>query len=330
VAFSLQEKVLLFIFEQKKFECMSKTKLINSVEKFISLEVLPNDTITTFHSVVAIMHHMCANIGRIQDQVCRDEILQIIEPARILQGKSPLIKRFQEWPRGYPGDFETINYMLNSKNLAKRNSVQFFCETYALSCAVAQQHRNKIFEQVSHIISCCHKDNKEKHILSLACGSNVDIQSVQKLVVNKPVNFVLFDMDKDALSYSREKLHLISDKCTFINGNILRAKRLIPQKEFDLIIIGGLFDYLPDKAIITLLTHLYSKKLKKNGQVFFTNITKPNPFRIWLQYFVNWNLIERNKEMILTLIEKSGIPANQANIYKDGTNLTNLVEITKK
>ena len=38
--------------------------------------------------------------------VTRDTILNIIAPARDIYAGSPFVRRLQEWPRGYPGDFE--------------------------------------------------------------------------------------------------------------------------------------------------------------------------------------------------------------------------------
>ena len=304
-------------------------QLLKAVKKFTSIKAEGNFTLVS-NRLIATCYEICACIEVLQYDLSYEKILEYIKPARDIQGDSPFIKRLQNWPRGYAGDFETINYMFESENKAPQNTIAFFCEQYALSCAATQQHRNKIVAQSSNILNTCHQRGEEKNILSLACGSNIDLQNIEHLIADSAVHFTLFDMDINALNYSKNKLKNIEDKCTFLHGNIFKVKQFLPEEQYDLISIGGLFDYLSDKAIVMLLKYLFAKKLKTGGKLFFTNIATQNPFGIWMKYFANWELIERDTASLTALLEAAGISQDQVSITKEGTNLTNMVDVIKK
>ena len=98
---------------------------------------------------------------------------------------------------------------------------------------------------------------------------------------------------------------------------------------FDLVFTGGLFDYLSEKCFIFMLRHIFNHLLKKQGKLFFTNISDNNPFRPWMNYLVSWNIIERSKSEIIRLIETSLGPQAEYSleIEKENVGLTYLVEI---
>lgn len=303
--------------------------LLKAVKRFTSIKI-ESDSIITSNRLIAASYDMCACIEALKNDLSHSEILAFIKPARDLQRDSPFVQRLQDWPRGYAGDFETINYMMKSENKAKKNTIAYYTEQYALSCSATQQHRNKIATQSANILNTCFQDNQEKNILSLACGSNVDLQNIAPIIADKSVHFTLFDMDKEALKYSQSKLVSIENKCTYIHGNVFKIKNQLPAIKYDLISIGGLFDYLSDKAIIMLLKHLFAEKLKTGGTLFFTNIAKNNPFDIWMRYFASWELIERSDTALFRLLKKSGITPEQVCIKKEGTNLSYMVKVIKK
>ena len=133
-------------------------------------------------------------------------------------------------------------------------------------------------------------------------------------------------MDEGALECSSEKLGLIREKCKFIQGNLLRLVKKIEDK-FDLIVIGGVFDYLTDKTIVSILNKISSENLNENGEIFFTNIAKGNPYRTWMEYGFDWELIERTKEGIESMFEQAQIPGKKIFITKEETGLTYIAHI---
>jgi extracellular factor (EF) 3-hydroxypalmitic acid methyl ester biosynthesis protein len=50
----------------------------------------------------------------------------------------------QSWPRGYPGDYETIEYLCECAIKAPPGTIEYFIDQYAVTCNMSQQHRNKL------------------------------------------------------------------------------------------------------------------------------------------------------------------------------------------
>ena len=49
----------------------------------------------------------------------RNEILAHLATARAIHHRSPFAARVTDWPRGYPGDFETVEYLCDAVNHAE-------------------------------------------------------------------------------------------------------------------------------------------------------------------------------------------------------------------
>ena len=93
-------------------------KLRQSVENFVTLENhITDGSSQLFHEVVAGMHDLCFQILEAEKNgLSRSEIEEIIKPARDIHSRSVFVKRLQDWPRKYPGDFETVEYICDLEN----------------------------------------------------------------------------------------------------------------------------------------------------------------------------------------------------------------------
>ena len=61
--------------------------------------------------------------------------------------------------------------------------------------------------------------------------------------------------------------------------------------------------------------------------MFFTNIAADNPYRPWLDYVLNWRLIERSAGELRELVAAAGIDQRGMRLERDRTGLTHLVEL---
>src|SRR5436190_19789253 len=122
----------------------------------------------------------------------------------------------------------------------------------------------------------------------------------------------------------------VSDRCQIHPGNVLKVvRKAVQAKEtFDLVLAGGLFDYLPEKPAVYLIEHAYSL-LRPGGVLYFTNIAKGNPYRPLIEYFGDWFLIERTEEDLFAYCYRVGIPRRAVSITRDETGLAFLIEVTK-
>jgi extracellular factor (EF) 3-hydroxypalmitic acid methyl ester biosynthesis protein len=264
------------------------------------------------------------------NKIPKEIILAELEEVRKIQAQSPFVARLQNWYRGYQGDFETVDHLLSSENKAKPHTLAFWLEKYCLNTAIAQQHRNKVGYQADRIFQTIldgiNKGQRAK-ILIIASGSSPDVQIILDLIHSFDFLLVLNDMDKEALSFSSKKLDSITDRIQIVEGNTFQSiNKFAKVGKFDLVLAGGLFDYLNDKQASFLINAIHSKLLAKDGKFVFTNIAKGNPYKYWMEYCANWFLIERTDHEIKNLLKKCSVESEKISIRKEATGLTYLIE----
>lgn len=294
-------------------------------------------TVLAHSSTTALSTRFEACLDELRDAVLdfersgreRESLLDILEPARRLVRRSPLVRRLQDWPRGYPGDFETIDYLMKDQ-VQTTDPFGGFCERLALRSAAAQQHRNKVRRQGQEVLRTVLKRRRPR-ILSLACGGCADLVQVLDRVEGREFELVLNDLDPEALEASRTRLGPVADRAQFIPGHVLKVvKRLRSDKPFDLVLAGGLCDYLPSQALRLLIRTVTEHLLAEGGKFFFTNIGRGNPCRMWMEYLMNWQLIERDEHDILRECRAAGVQTGEIKCSREETGLTILVEITRR
>ncbi len=305
-------------------------RLRQSVENFLSLEDhITDGSSELYHKVVSGMHDLCFHILEAEKNgMARDKIQEIIKPARNIHGRSVFVKRLQDWPREYPGDYETIEYICDLENKSTYGKIEYYIEEYTLNSAMAQQHRNKLLRQSGIMYDTLLSGNTPRKILSVGCGGCRDILKIEKYIRDIQFDLVLHDIDENALKLSKERLQNIKGNIHTISGNFLQSMRSVEKLgPFDLILSGGFFDYLSDKHISFFLKNTLNKLLNSNGVLFFTNIREGNQFKVWQEYLADWKLIYRNEYNIIELLTNAGFSDRTVNIEKDETGLTFLVTI---
>src|ERR1044071_2174481 len=209
------------------------------------------------HAALSALHAICAAIVHCEVSGCsREEIVDVLDSVREIHARSPFVARLQRWPRGYPGDFETVESICTGENMAPESTLERHCEAYSLNFPIAQQHRNKVWHQARQIADTVLQNGRAR-ILALACGGCPDVRKCLSLLRRSDAELVLNDADAEALAFAERQLAPIAERCTFLPGNALKiARRLRGGPAFDLILAGGLFDYLPDRHASYLLAGL--------------------------------------------------------------------------
>jgi extracellular factor (EF) 3-hydroxypalmitic acid methyl ester biosynthesis protein len=281
-----------------------------------------------FHRVVSAIHGICDALTDCEAAgVPAADLRQIGSNARETHGQSPFIRRLQEWPRGYAGDFETIEWLWRGENRAPIGTLGYALEAYALTAAIAQQHRNKVHLQARCVLEAAHR-KADCRVLSIGCGSSPDIRSVAPHVPAS-ATFVFCDSDEQALEFSRRATEGADVQRHFVHGIVPRVlRRLEPLAPFDLILAGGLFDYLPDRWLARTAGDAWNRLLAPGGRLVFTNIATGNPFRVWLEYMADWRLIERSELDVVRLCRDAEIPV-EPTLRRDETGLAILATVTR-
>ncbi len=282
---------------------------------------------STFDDFKDALWQLCDDIAAKEVSSSSEEIRGTLTQIRSLVRQSPLLQRAQDWPRGYQGDFETINYIIEAHNRAKPGTAAYAIEQVFLDSPICQQHRNKVAQQ-ARLIRTVVNQQDDATILSIGCGTSEDLVQCLDVLQHKQCSVSLMDIDKDALAFSACRLSAVAGQLTLIEGNIYK-KALSLRESYDLILIGGVFDYVSDKYIVSILKTL-QHRLKPGGKLFFTNISKNNPFRIPMEYLSNWFLLERNTEEIKDLLQKSLAIPCEIYLSVDDSGLTHLVTVQRR
>lgn len=304
-------------------------ELQRSVTNFLALEdIITDGSHQLYHKVVASMHELCFSILEAEKQEnSRENIEKIIKPARDIHSRSVFIKRLQEWPRKYPGDFETIEYLCDLENKSLYGTVEYFIEEHALNSAIAQQHRNKLHYQSGVILGTLLNGKDDIKVLSVGCGGCRDILGIEKYINKIQFELVINDIDNDALELSKARLEKLKH-LHVVSGNIIQALRKVEKLgPFDLIVTGGMFDHMTDKHVSFFMKHAMNKLLKADGSLFFANSVEGNPFKVWMEYLADWRLNYRSEDEITSLVNAAGCNGSSIKIRKDETRLAYFVEV---
>jgi len=286
------------------------------------------DEAANHHMVVAQVHLLLAKILELEGLgVAKETIHTAVSEVRKIHAHSPIIARMQNWPRGYAGDYETVEIILSGRCVSQKGTLAYHLERYVLDCPASQQHRNKVVVQAELIRSTI-AANPDADILIMACGGCPDLKTLSRELKTFHGQLWLNDIDNDALERSTAQIARVCPTVKSVSGNVvelLRDAKSLPK--FDLIVAGGLFDYLEDRVARFVIKWAYSC-LRASGRFFFTNIGK-NPYRPWMEYCGEWFLRERDAATLSTLVIESGVPADNIRFSTETTGLTNLIEITK-
>jgi SAM-dependent methyltransferase len=296
-------------------------------EDFAGIDVSELTPSAAYHRVKAAMHSLCWAIETAErNGVDEVHICTAVSRAHEVIGQSAFLRRLQTWPRGYPGDFESIEFLISGSNKNKNGTLRYYAEECVLRSPAVAQHRNKVRAQAHLILDSAFDASGNLRLLSLGCGASPDLRFAENALAQRLSECVLVDIDPDALARSEMLLPKLKRVCQFTQGDALRVSRSLDRR-FDLIVSGGLFDYLPDRVAILLLRILFQRRLEPGGAVFFTNMANTNPYRGWMHYLFDWNLIERSENDIRRICGIAGIEDEAVDIRQEETGLTHLVTI---
>jgi extracellular factor (EF) 3-hydroxypalmitic acid methyl ester biosynthesis protein len=302
-------------------------RLKHACDRFLALQEERTSPLELLHATAAGLHGFAASVLACEQAgLDRSTLLPHLTPVRALHARSPFVERLQTWPRGYPGDFETVEWLCEAKNHAPVGTVGWAIEQYALQSPVAQQHRNKVGLQARAILSTL-VEKPDARVASIGCGGCRDLSLIQNYIPPTDGTFVLVDADADALAFARARLDRLADRSEFVHGRVPRVLASVaPKGPFELVVAGGLFDYLPDRWAIATLGGV-RRMLAPGGVFLFSNIAAGNPFRAWLEYLAEWRLIERQESDIRRLLAAADFEGTAVHIFRDSTELALMAEV---
>jgi extracellular factor (EF) 3-hydroxypalmitic acid methyl ester biosynthesis protein len=310
-------------------------ELLARVEEITKMDsTFRSSSVEAMHRACAAYHGLLASIAAAAGAgVSRANIDELLVPVRAELRKAPFFQRTHTWPRGYAGDFETIEYLCHPRRFGtQKRFFADFAQEYLLASPPVQQHRNQILKQALLVLEAVAEANAETRILSAACGGCPDLRMVLPMLRRFPGEFVLVDTDADALAFSRKELGSFAESCEFVQADALRYIKQAAQRgeTFDLVYAGGLFEYFTDGEVAVFVGTVHHKLLKPNGRLFFTNLAEENLHRYPIEHYARWELILRSERSVLDLCRRLGIGLPLVKMERDPTGMTLLVEINRR
>jgi hypothetical protein len=308
---------------------VTTARLSTVVQDAVLLHSAQGELVPLVHATTGNLFAALSEIAQCQHAGVADaEIAAAVGPLRDLTGRSPLWRRMQTWPRGYRGDFETVERICQAKNDVSfaQDPTAFAYEEFALRCGPVQQHRNKLAEQARLIAATFH-GNPAARVLCIATGPAYDVRCIASSIPPGG-RVVLNDSDPNALDFAHAHLANVAPPIGLVAGNILRVyRKALALGPYDLVVAGGLFDYLNDPQAEHLIHVVVHELLGHGGRFFFTNVVRGHPYRCLMNTLVDWPLLERSEADLVRLAGAGGAPPDRVTVRREAMDMAALVEV---
>lgn len=282
-----------------------------------------------FDELLGATHDLFQTCYDYERRASAEEIAQAQEQFREITtpwfSKSYFMQRARVWPRGYPGDFETLEAVYHG---VPRSEDHFgrLLDVYFLTRQLALAVRERRLTLVDLLTEELSSRQSGARILNVACGSCRELFDVASILRERRPAITCADHDTDALAYAGLLLasNAISPQTVrFKRYNAYRLTNATANlREFgsqDLIYSAGLFDYIKDEPLVRILITLF-ELLNANGKLIV-------PFKDCQRYqtgdyhwLVNWShFYQRTEPEIDALFQKAGIGQHAISKQRDRT-----------
>lgn len=287
-----------------------------------------------FREFTAFLNASLGDAGPLDENV-RNEIgarVQVEMHPYILLTQSA--ERFFSKPRGYAGDFATIDMIYtNTPTGAQRlGPLLDWCFLESASAKAVRNRRGLLATAIGE--ACDARGGEDVHVTTLACGPAAEIfDVVTSHALENPadagrVRATLIDIDTEALAFVRKKAkaQACEDRLRLVEGNLVylatgrhKLADLAPQ---DLIYSIGLIDYFNDKWVIKLIDYVHGL-LRSGGKMILGNFHTKNVDKAFMDYVLDWKLIHRSEDDMnrLYAASKFGRGCTRIQFENEGVNM---------
>ena len=255
--------------------------------------------------------------------------------------QAPWMRRAHDKPLGYPGDFEVMNYAYGNRF----SGATLFAKALSLSflstpAGEAVRARKDLIKARLRALCSDPTSDEPLRILSIASGPAQEIVELleESPRWRRPVDIVLFDQDKRALSQASGRLRALvagrpgaEVKVVYLHDSIRRlllgADVFSAERPFDAIYSCGLFDYLQTRTATSLGRSLYAL-LAPGGTLTIGNMVPSNPSRWLMELHLDWHLIYREPDELLE-IGRAAAPDAQLELVEEETGVNPFIALTR-
>lgn len=223
----------------------------------------------------------------------------------------PFTQRAFSKPRGYPGDAVMLDYVYVGDQPDALRDVSISPvgrEVYR------QLNRNPTVQAVrerkrftTRVIDEVTRAKPDATIFSVASGHMREIQESVTLAESRFSRLLGLDQDAQSLELVQRELGPLGVET--MHASVLQLLRAgMDVGRFDLIYSMGLYDYLR-AGLASALTRALFSRLEPGGRLVIANFHRDTPGAGYMEAFMDWWLIHRSNEELLSLAE--GLPASE-------------------
>jgi len=291
-------------------------------------ESLATEIMEGFRNLMAFLNTEIGDLSGLSESV-RDKI-----GAQLQREILPYIlltrigERYYAKPRGYAGDFLTIEWVYENKPQGVGRLGPLLDRCF-LNLMAAQAVRNRRGLLAKHIQDARGRaQGRTAQITSMACGPAAEIFDVFAMLDDPTqIRATLIDIDLQALAFVSDRGDRLKlrRQLELIQGNLVylaTGRQKLKLSDQDLVYSIGLIDYFSDKFVIALLNYVHTL-LRPGGKVVLGNFHSRNPDKAMMDYILDWKLIHRTEDDMNRLYACSSFaqPCTQILFEQTGVNM---------
>jgi extracellular factor (EF) 3-hydroxypalmitic acid methyl ester biosynthesis protein len=177
------------------------------------------------------------------------------------------------------------------------------------------------------------RSKRRIRILNVGCGPAWEIQDfLRGNLLSNRADFTLMDFNEETLIHANGELTALKRQFARRAGvqtqkvsvhDLLRREqqeKTARGEGYDMIYCAGLFDYLSTQTCRALI-ELWHDWLSPGGLMIIANINDTMPFRNFIEFILDWQLIYRDSDDMLSLVPGKALDATEVIMEKTTVNL---------
>ncbi len=246
-----------------------------------------------------------------------------------------ILERTYTKPRGYAGDFQTIEWLYQAEPGGKgRLGPLIDGLLLLLPCVQAVQNRRGLLaEEIRKTIET--RAGDVTRVVSLACGPARELFDVYaELTDPAALRSILIDIDAEAVAMVEQMRDQqgLQNSMDLVQGNLVylaTGRQQLEVEDQDLVYSIGLIDYFNDKFVVALLNFAFGI-LRPGGRVILGNFHLRNPDKAFMDHVLDWKLIHRDEGAMDRLFEASAFARPCTNIRFEGQGVNLFAECVRE
>jgi len=286
----------------------------------------PKGVSSTMAKLLQGLHEIRREMSKDRWQFFCKEVVPKHELATLIH-QDPFTLHSAQKPRGYAGDAQLLDYIYGHRP-PQTTAIGKHIFAFTTNTPASRAVRTRA-DRIAGIIDRIARQRPYMRILSIACGHLREAEISEAVQEGKVAEYVAFDQDKDSLAHVLERFN--NKNVVTLHGSI--GDLLLGKHKnlggFDFVYAAGLYDYL-SQAVATRLTTWMFNATRSGGVTLLTNFLPDIVGAGYMEAFMAWDLIFRNREELIDTARK--IPSDQIaekRVYVEEDERVVFVELSK-